>query len=89
MQRRLFRINARNELCYTHYCVIFVSNSFLLYPVYLARSNNALAFACMEDAYLTLLDVDGVEWTTKLRKRMSDATLDASDNTAGETTTLI
>lgn len=34
---------------------------------------SALAMTAYEDAYLTILDVDGPEWTDRLRKRMHDA----------------
>ena len=34
--------------------------------------NTAMAFTAFEDTYLTLLDVDGHQWTDKLRLRMFD-----------------
>ena len=34
------------------------------------NSNLALAHTCIEDVYLTLLDVDGLEYAVRLRQRM-------------------
>ena len=34
------------------------------------NSNLALAHTCIEDVYLTLLDVDGLEYAGRLRQRM-------------------
>lgn len=36
----------------------------------LFHSNLALAQMAFEDAYLTIQDVDGVEWADKLRRKM-------------------
>lgn len=35
---------------------------------------SAMAMTAYEDTYLTILDVDGPEWTDKLRLRMHDQT---------------
>jgi hypothetical protein len=35
---------------------------------------SAMAMTAYEDIYLTILDVDGPEWTDKLRSRMHDKT---------------
>ena len=39
-------------------------------------SNLALAYTSMEDTYLTMLDVDGLEWSDKLRSKMKDDTFE-------------
>lgn len=36
-----------------------------------SNSNLALAQMAFEDAYLTIQDVDGIEWANKLRKKMN------------------
>ena len=35
-------------------------------------NNSAMAMTAFEDTYLTILDIDGPEWTDKLRNRMKN-----------------
>lgn len=51
------------------------------------HSNLALAQMAFEDAYLTIQDVDGVEWAEKLRRRM-DTSVEEAVVTVSETTWL-
>lgn len=46
-------------------------------------NNSAMAMTAYEDTYLTILDIDGPEWTDKLRKRMEhDTTSPITESTA-------
>ena len=44
------------------------------------NSNLALAQTCIEDVYLTILDVDGLEFAGRLRQRMHLATDNDGEN---------
>ena len=43
----------------------------------------ALSHVSMEDVYLTVLNVDGHEWSQKLRERMRDPSADDGGNSTG------
>lgn len=46
-------------------------------------NNSAMAMTAFEDTYLTILDIDGPEWTDKLRNRMkNDDSLPPTESTS-------
>ena len=74
-------------LCVCLYAIIILTVIRSCFPIYSPpslfgqiNSNLALAHTCIEDVYLTILDVDGLEFAGRLRQRMHLATDNDGEN---------